>query len=98
MNKPVCEVKKCLLEDREENISLYIDDEILALIQRLEIKHPDVHPGCLRVKVKKYLDYNSVKILAELMEKYPKVEDQKNDEWCNVGRGEEAFDNGEYVK
>jgi len=98
MNKPVCEVKKCLLEDREENISLYIDDEILALIQRLEIKHPDVHPGCLRVKVKKYLDYNSVKILAELMEKYPKVEDQKNDEWCNDGRGEEAFDNGEYVK
>ena len=71
MNKLVCEVKKCLLEDREENISLYIDDEILALIQRLEIKHPDVHPGCLRVKVKKYLDYNSVKILAELMEKYP---------------------------
>ena len=55
-------------------------------------------PGCLRVKVKKYLDYNSVKILAELMEKYPKVEDQKNDEWCNDGRGEEAFDNGEYVK
>lgn len=71
MNKPVCEVKKCLLEDREENISQYIEDEILALIQRLEIKHPDVHPGCLRVKVKKYLDYNSVKILAELMEKYP---------------------------
>ena len=54
-----------------KNISQYIDDEILALIQRLEIKHPDVHPGCLRVKVKKYLDYNSVKILAELMEKYP---------------------------
>ena len=69
--KEKCEEKKCLLEDREENISLYIDDEILALIQRLEIKHPDVHPGCLRVKVKKYLDYNSVKILAELMEKYP---------------------------
>ena len=98
MNKPVCEVKKCLLEDREENISLYIDDEILALIQRLEIKHSDVHPACLRVKVKKYLDYNSIKILAALMEKYPKVEDQKNDEWCNDGRGEEAFDNGEYVK
>ena len=98
MTKERCEEKKCLLEDREENISLYIDDEILALIQRLEIKHPDVHPGCLRVKVKKYLDYNSVKILAELMEKYPKVEDQKNDEWCNDGRGEEAFDNGEYVK
>ena len=69
--KEKCEEKKCLLDDREENISQYIDDEILALIQRLEIKHPDVHPGCLRVKVKKYLDYNSVKILAELMEKYP---------------------------
>ena len=71
MAKEKCEEKKCLLEDREEDISQYIDDEILALIQRLEIKHPDVHPGCLRVKVKKYLDYNSVKILAELMEKYP---------------------------
>ena len=69
--KDKCEEKKCLIDDREENISQYIDDEILALIQRLEIKHPDVHPGCLRVKVKKYLDYNSVKILAELMEKYP---------------------------
>ena len=69
--KEKCEEKKCLLDDREENISQYIDDEILALIQRLEIKHPDVHPGCLRVKVKNYLDYNSVKILAELMEKYP---------------------------
>ena len=54
--KEKCEEKKCLLDDREENISQYIDDEILALIQRLEIKHPDVHPGCLRVKVKKYLE------------------------------------------
>jgi hypothetical protein len=66
MKKPICEVKKCLLDDREEDISQYIDDEILALIQRLELKHPDVHPGCLRVKVKKYLDYNSVKILMDL--------------------------------
>ena len=63
MKKPICEVKKCLLDDREEDISQYIDDEILALIQRLELKHPDVHPGCLRIKVKKYLEYNSVKIL-----------------------------------
>ena len=70
MKKPICEVKRCLLDDREEDISQYIDDEILALIQRLEIKHPDVHPGCLRVKIKKYLDYNSVKIFAELIEKY----------------------------
>jgi len=66
MIKPICEVKQCLLDDREEDISQYIDDEILALIQRLELKHPDVHPGCLRVKVKKYLDYNSVKILMDL--------------------------------
>ena len=66
MIKPICEVKRCLLDDREEDISQYIDDEILALIQRLELKHPDVHPGCLRVKVKKYLDYNSVKILMDL--------------------------------
>tara|TARA_R100001244_G_scaffold119324_1_gene88968 strand:- start:186 stop:416 length:231 start_codon:yes stop_codon:yes gene_type:complete len=66
MIKPICEVKQCLLDDREGDISQYIDDEILALIQRLELKHPDVHPGCLRVKVKKYLDYNSVKILMDL--------------------------------
>ena len=66
MKKPICEVKKCLLDDREEDISQYIDDEILALIQRLELKHPDVHPGCLRIKVKKYLEYNSVKILPDL--------------------------------
>ena len=66
MTKPICEVKQCLLDDREEDISQYIDNEILALIQRLELKHPDVHPGCLRVKVKKYLDYNSVKILMDL--------------------------------
>ena len=66
MTKPICEVKKCLLDDREEDISQYIEDEILTLIQRLELKHPDVHPGCLRVKVKKYLEYNSVKILMDL--------------------------------
>ena len=66
MIKPICEVKRCLLDDREEDISQYIDDEILALIQRLELKYPDVHPGCLRVKVKKYLEYNSVKILMDL--------------------------------
>ena len=53
MTKIKCEVKKCLLEDREENISLYIDDEILALIQRLEIKHPDVHPRLFESKGKK---------------------------------------------
>ena len=73
--KEKCEEKKCLLDDREENISQYIDDEILALIQRLEIKHSDVHPGCLRVKIKKYLDYNSVKIFAELIEKYPNAKE-----------------------
>jgi len=70
MTKPICEVKKCLLDDREEDISQYIEDEILALIQRLELMYPDVHPGCLRAKVKKYLDYNSVKIFAELNEEY----------------------------
>ena len=79
MNKPICEVKKCLLEDREENISQYIEDEILALTQRLEIKHPDVHPGCLSVMIKKYLDYNSVKIFAELMEKYPNAKELRAD-------------------
>ena len=76
--KEYCEVKKCLLEDREEDISKYIEDEILALIQRLELKHPDVHPGCLRVKIKKYLDYNSVRIFAELIEKYPNAKELRD--------------------
>ena len=70
MTKPICEVKKCLLDDREEDISRYIEDEILALIQRLELKHPDVHPGCLQMKVKKQLEYQSVKILMDLTLEY----------------------------
>lgn len=75
MTKIKCEVKKCLLEDREEGISQYIEDEILALIQRLELKHPDVHSGCLRVMVKKHLDYNSTKIFEELIKQYPNAKE-----------------------
>jgi len=70
MTKPICEVKQCLLDDREEDISQYIEDEILSLITRLELKHPDVHPGCLRMKVKKHLEYQSVKILMDLTLEY----------------------------
>ena len=70
MTKIKCEVKKCLLEDREEGISQYIDDEILALIQRLELKNPDVHLGCLQMMVKRQLEYQSVKILMDLTLKY----------------------------
>tara|TARA_R110000824_G_scaffold127868_1_gene288491 strand:- start:2 stop:232 length:231 start_codon:yes stop_codon:yes gene_type:complete len=66
MTKPICEVKKCLLGDREDDISQYIEDEILALIQRLELKHPDVHLGCLQMMVKKQLEYQSVKIVMDL--------------------------------
>ena len=66
-----CEERNCLLNDREEDISKYIDHEITALIQRLEDKNKDVHVGCLHVMVKKQLEYQSVKIFAELMEKYP---------------------------
>ncbi len=73
--KKKCEIKKCLLADREEDISQYIDDEISALIHRLELKNPDVHSGCLRVMVKKHLDYQSVKIFAELVEKYPNAKE-----------------------
>ena len=53
----------------------YIDDEISALIQRLELKNPDVHSGCLRVMVKKHLDYQSVKIFADLIEEYPNAKE-----------------------
>ena len=70
-----CEIKKCLLADREEDISQYIDDEISALIRRLEFKNPDVHSGCLRVMVKKHLDYQSVKIFADLIEEYPNAKE-----------------------
>ncbi len=73
--KKKCEIKKCLLADREEDISQYIDDEISALIHRLELKNPDVHSGCLRVMVKKHLDYQSVKIFADLIEEYPNAKE-----------------------
>ena len=66
-----CDEKKCLLNDREDDISNSIDREITALIQRIELRNTDVHPGCLHVLVKKHLEYQSVKIFAELMEKYP---------------------------
>ena len=70
MTKPICEVKHCLLDDREEDISQYINDEILALITRLELKNPDVHLGCLQMMVKRHLEYQSTKILVELTDKY----------------------------
>ena len=71
MSKIKCEERNCLLNKREEDISIYIDHEITALIQRLELRNTDVHAGCLHVLVKKHLEYQSVKIFAELMEKYP---------------------------
>ena len=76
MIKPICEVKRCLLDDREEDISQYINDEILSLITRLELKHPDVHLGCLQMMVKRHLEYQSTKILVDLVDKYkrPKKE------------------------
>ena len=77
MITPKCEIEKCLLADREEEISQYIEDEITALVQRLEIKNPDVHSGCLRVMIKKHLDYNSVKIFAELVEQYPNAKEMR---------------------
>jgi len=72
-----CEERNCLLKDREENISIYIDHEITALIQRLEGKNPDVHTGCLHVMVKKHLEYQSVKIFAELVKKYPEAKEAR---------------------
>ena len=69
-----CEERNCILKDREENISKYIDNEIAKLIQRLEVMNNDDHTGCLHVMIKRHLDYQSVKIFAELMEKYPQKE------------------------
>ena len=68
-----CSIKKCLLQDREEDISLYITQEIEALIQRLKLKNPDVHPGCLNMMVKNHLEYESLKIFHGLVEKYKEV-------------------------
>ena len=70
-----CAERNCLLKDREDDISIYIEHEIEALIQRLEGKNPDVHSGCLHVMVKKHLEYQSVKIFAELVEKYPEAKE-----------------------
>ena len=74
MTRPICEVKQCLLDDREEDISQYINDEILALTTRLELKHPDVHLGCLQMMVKRHLEYQSTKILVDLVDKYKSAE------------------------
>ena len=74
MTKPICEVKRCLLDDREEDISQYIEDEILALIQRLELKNPDVHLGCLQIMVKRHLEYQATKILVDLTDKYKRAQ------------------------
>ena len=65
-----CHEKKCLLQDREEDISIYITDEITALIQRLEAKNPDVHKGCLHVMVKNHLEFESLVIWKKLVVKY----------------------------
>ena len=73
MTRPICEVKQCLLDDREEDISQYIEDEILALIQRLELKNPDVHLGCLQIMVKRHLEYQATKILVDLVDKYKRA-------------------------
>ena len=74
MTKPICEVEKCLLGDREEDISEYINDEILGLITRLELKHPDVHLGCLQMMVKRHLEYQSTKILVDMVDKHKRVQ------------------------
>ena len=74
MTKPICEVKKCLLDDREEDISQYINDEILALITRLELKNPDAHLGCLQMMVKRHLEYQSTKILVDMVDKHKRVQ------------------------
>ena len=70
MTKPKCQEKKCVLQDREEDISLYITHEIKALIQRLELKNPDVHSGCLHMMVKSHLEYESLAIFTKLVTKY----------------------------
>ena len=73
INKEECSIKKCLLQDREEDISIFITQEIEAVIKKLEDKHPDIHPGCLHMLVKTHLEYESLKIFHGLVEKYNPV-------------------------
>ena len=68
-----CSVKKCLLQDREEDISIFITQEIEVVIKKLEDKNPDIHPGCLHMLVKTHLEYESLKIFHGLVEKYKDV-------------------------
>jgi len=68
-----CSIKECLLQDREEDISIFITQEIEAVIKKLEDKNPDVHVGCLHMMVKNHLEYESLKIFHGLVEKYNPV-------------------------
>jgi len=68
-----CSIKECLLQDREEDISIFITQEIEALIKKLEDKNPDVHVGCLHMMVKNHLEHESLKIFHGLVEKYNPV-------------------------
>ena len=72
-----CSIKECLLQDREEDISIFITQEIEAVIKKLEEMHSDIHPGCLHMMVKSHLEYESLKIFHGLVEKYnPPVSDK----------------------
>ena len=65
-----CSIKECLLQDREEDISIFITQEIKAVIKKLEERNPDIHPGCLHMMVKSHLEYESLAIFSKLVTKY----------------------------
>ena len=72
-----CSIKECLLQDREEDISIFITQEIKVVIKKLEEMNPDIHSGCLHMMVKSHLEYESLAIFHGLVEKYnPTVNDK----------------------
>jgi len=97
MNKPFCDLKGCpSIASKTIELRPLIDQ----FINDTTKDNPGANPLCIKRLVSKLLTEESARLFVELVErkKKPKVEDQKNDEWCNDGRGEEAFDNGEYDK
>ncbi len=65
-----CSIKECLLQDREEDISIFITQEIKVVIKKLEEMNPDIHSGCLHMMVKSHLEYESLAIFSKLVTKY----------------------------
>ena len=90
MNKPLCELTGCpSVASKTIGLRPLIDQFIVDASKN----NPGANPLCIKRIVSKLLTEESARLFVELMETQNKrVEDQKIDEWCNDGRGEDAFD------